>query len=311
MNGLQLSKQYYFDTARGELLRFFPDLYPRLAAGLVGNGSECFGYDDEISRDHDWGVDFFLWLTDEDADRIDDLRKWKQTLFEKTPPPFVRNRSAYGAVINVMTAKTFYRQLIGCEGCPSTLQEWVRAPEENLAMCVNGEVFEDNAGEFTEIRNEILHYIPEDLRKKRIATRCMLIAQTGQYNHLRMAKRGDFVTARTALSRFHEHVIALVFLLNKTYRPYYKWAWRAMGELPVLGRQIAPLLQQLALSSMGPENMYRQAELVESICALLIQELQRQGLATSGESFMTVQGEQIQASIENQTLRTLPTQYEI
>ncbi len=107
MNGLQLSKQYYFDTARGELLRFFPDLYPRLAAGLVGNGSECFGYDDEISRDHDWGVDFFLWLTDEDADRIDDLPKWKQTLFEKTPPPFVRNRSAYGAVINVMTAKPF------------------------------------------------------------------------------------------------------------------------------------------------------------------------------------------------------------
>jgi hypothetical protein len=84
-----------------------------------------------------------------------------------------------------------------------------------------------------------------------------------------------------------------------------------MGELPVLGRQIAPLLQQLALSSMGPENMYRQAELVESICALLIQELRRQGLATSDESFMTAQGEQIQASIENQTLRTLPTQYEI
>jgi len=265
LNGLELSKQYYFNTAKSELQRYFPDLYPRLAAGLVGNGSECFGYDDEISRDHDWGVDFYLWLTDADAGRIDDLARWKQRLFQETPPPFVRNRSAYGAVINVMTAKTFYKQLIGTDGCPATLQEWVRAPEENLAMCVNGDVFEDNAGEFSEIRRKLLEYIPEDLRKKRLATRCMLIAQTGQYNHLRMAKRDDYVTARTALNRFHDHVIAMVFLLNRKYRPYYKWAWRAMCELPLLGKEIAPLLKELSLSPMGPDNTYRQADLVESI----------------------------------------------
>ncbi|MBQ8975390.1 MAG: DUF4037 domain-containing protein [Oscillospiraceae bacterium] len=311
MNGLQLSRQYYFDTAQPDLQIYFPDLYPRLAAGLVGNGSECFGYDDEISRDHDWGVDFYIWVSDDDADRIEDLKSWKQRLFIANPPRFSRHPSAYGAAINAMTAKTFYRQLIGCEGCPSTLQEWVRAPEENLAMCVNGEVFEDNLGEFSAIRKQLLGYLPDDLRKKRIAAKCMLIAQTGQYNHTRMANRGDFVAARTALSKFSDHVIALVFLLNKKYRPYYKWAWRAMSELPVLGKDTAPLLRELAVSPMGSDQTGLQAQIVEQICRLLIAELQRQGLANSSESFMTAQGEEIQASIQNPALKGLPTQYEI
>jgi hypothetical protein len=55
MNGMALSRRYFSDVADPRLKIEFPDLYGRMASGLVGNGSECFGYDDEISRDHDWG----------------------------------------------------------------------------------------------------------------------------------------------------------------------------------------------------------------------------------------------------------------
>ena len=62
MKGLELSRALFRDRAEKELKARFPELFGRLAFGLVGNGSECFGFDDEISRDHDWGADFYVWL---------------------------------------------------------------------------------------------------------------------------------------------------------------------------------------------------------------------------------------------------------
>ena len=59
---LDLTEAYVRDVALPNLDLQAPELMPYVALGLVGNGSECFGYDDEISRDHDWGGGRFLCL---------------------------------------------------------------------------------------------------------------------------------------------------------------------------------------------------------------------------------------------------------
>ena len=50
MQGLELAKRYYEEVGRPMLERDFPELLPRLAAGLVGEGSECLGFDDGFRR---------------------------------------------------------------------------------------------------------------------------------------------------------------------------------------------------------------------------------------------------------------------
>ena len=65
MKGLELSKKYYDTYGIRMITTQFPELVTQTAAGLVGYGSECFGFDDEISTDHDYGPSFCIWLPQE------------------------------------------------------------------------------------------------------------------------------------------------------------------------------------------------------------------------------------------------------
>lgn len=311
MKALELTRSYWEQTAAPALQHSFPTLYPRVAAGLVGNGSECFGFDDEQSMDHDWGVDFFLWVTEADRDALPDLIRWKQSLFAQQPPPAARDRTAYGGTVSCMTVGEFYESLTGFPGAPEDVLDWRLAPEENFALAVNGAVFYDGAGAFSAVRRSLLDYYPEDLRRKKIAARCAAIAQTGQYNFARMVRREDWVTVHTVLERFSQEVMGLVFHLNRVYRPYYKWVWRRLGELPVLGVETASLLLELTLIEGRDESAQqtRQA-LIDRICALLTSELRRQGLSHEQDDFLLTHAEAVQRTIRNEALRLLPVQYE-
>ena len=67
MNGLELSRSYYNECGKPMLEREFADLLPYLAVGFVGSGSEHFGFDDEISRDHDIEPGFCIFRPGEDV----------------------------------------------------------------------------------------------------------------------------------------------------------------------------------------------------------------------------------------------------
>ncbi|MBQ3823571.1 MAG: hypothetical protein II808_00035, partial [Clostridia bacterium] len=67
MKGLDVCREYFNAYGLPMLRRDFPDLLAVSAAGLAGSGSECFGYDDEISRDHDFEPGLCLFLPGEDV----------------------------------------------------------------------------------------------------------------------------------------------------------------------------------------------------------------------------------------------------
>ena len=66
MRGLELSRGYFEAFGRPMLESQFPEILPYLAAGLIGSGSECLGFDDETSTDHDFEPGFLIFLPGEE-----------------------------------------------------------------------------------------------------------------------------------------------------------------------------------------------------------------------------------------------------
>jgi len=284
MKGLELAEQYYQAFGAAMIRQQFAADAPRIAAGLAGPGSECFGFDDELSRDHDWGPAFCLWLSDEDHERIGaDL----QRAYAELPATFMGfgpRRASPGEEwrVGVSRTTTFFRKFTGLDRPPATLPEWLRIPEHALAACTNGKVFCDPLSDFTRWRQALLNYYPEDVRLKKIASLCITIAQSGQYNFARSMRRQEMFSASYSVVKFCADAIALVFLLNRRYAPFYKWLHRAVQDLPIMGREVHERIGAL-LKAVEPE---KQAEIMEVVSVLLADELRRQGLSDSPSDFL-------------------------
>ena len=258
----------------------FPELLPHLAAGLFGSGSECFGFDDEVSRDHDFEPGFCLFLPGED---IVDRRTafLLERAYAKLPKEFrgVRRplmQPVGGARRGVLRTEEFFLEKTGSpDGLLSTAQ-WLQLPEQALAEATNGEVYFDNRGDVTRIR-QALACFPEDVRRKKLAGQLLMMAQAGQYNYRRCIAHGEPAAAQLAVCEYVKSTMAAVFLLNRRYRPYYKWSFRAMRRLPKLPL-LAELLEYLLTTGNEAETAGEKYDVIESIASDVIAELMEQGL---------------------------------
>lgn len=301
MKGLDLAEAYYRDIGASMIRERFGAYAERIATGLAGPGSECFGFDDEISRDHDWGPGFCLWLTDDD-DKV--IGKALQSAYEKLPAVFQGfgpRQASPGEEWREGVARTnaFFLRFTGLHQPPATLQEWLRIPEHALATCTNGKIFSDPLGDFTRWRDALLNYYPEDIRLKKIASLCITIAQTGQYNFSRSVKRNEVYSAAYSALKFATDAISLVFLLNRRYAPFYKWLHRAVKDLPLLGS----LVHERVAALLQSEDAAEKAQIMESVAGLLINEIRRQGLSDSPSDFLLDHAPIVHSRITDPQLR--------
>lgn len=298
MKGLSLSRALFDECIRPRLETDAPQLLPLIAAGLVGEGSECFGFDDEQSRDHDWGAGLCLWLPDDaPEDAFAALDAALDTLPERFRgvPLRLRARGRTG----VFRVGDFYRGLIGRADAPETADDWLAIPEPSLAAATNGAVFYDGAGAFGTVRARLLAHYPEDVRRYRLAQCAALAGQTGQYNYARCLLRGETAAAQLIRGRFLENAAALVFLLNRRFRPFYKWTFRAMRALPLLGAETDAAAVRLSSLPDGPEA----AALFEEIASGIVAELRRQGLTDGASDFLMDHVGALLGGVKDETLR--------
>lgn len=319
MKGLDLYQEYYMEYGIPMIDEKFTEYAGRIAVGVVGPGSECYGFDDSISIDHDFGPSFCMWLTDHDYEMIG---KDLEIAYADLPEYFMGHKriisSHGGGRVGVFRIGDFYKKYTGKKDGSLTLSEWIHIPENLLAEATNGRVFRDDLGEFSKIRSILLNYYPEDVRIKKIASRAAAIAQSGQYNYSRSMRRKEIVAARFAIDEFIKNTISMVYLLNKEYQPYYKWAHRGMENLIVLP-EARNMIEELVLLPVqidawkGQSDYWnyslntndRAVELMENLCDLIANELFRQELTEVKDTFLENHIASIMSKIENMRIRSM------
>lgn len=264
VSGLKLARAFWTQMGKPMIAAKYPQYAGRIAAGLVGHGSECYGFDDAYSQDHDFGPRFCLWLTDEDYAAIGEQL---EADYEALPRKFsvdaqgrvtfeAHARSdASGAFPSAGAGSTvtpraqganrrdgvfrigdFFESITGYHTAPAQTapHEWLMLQESTLAAATNGEVFADPTGLFSKTRQGFKN-MPDDVRLALISKRLGMIAQAGQYNLPRSLKRGDGAAAWLSIHEFVQATASLVFLVNVPmvvgYMPYYKWQFAALRKL--------------------------------------------------------------------------------
>ena len=307
MNGLELSRAFFEECGRPMLSEQFPALMPYLAAGLFGSGSECFGYDDDVSRDHDFEPGFCLFLPEESV--VDRRTAFLlERAYSKLPRTFrgvVRPvlQPVGGARRGVFRTTDYFQKLIGSPDGLLDLRAWLSIPEQALAEATNGEVYFDSLGEITRIRDALLYY-PEDVRRKKLAGHLLLMEQAGQYNYARCLSHGETGAAQLAAGEFVTSAMSAVFLLNRRYQPYYKWRFRALREQETLS-ELAQPMEQILTTGNDVESAKRKALQIDRICSAIRSELAAQALSDVQAEDLERHAYAVNDTIENAELRNL------
>lgn len=296
LSGMEIARLYYESYGRSMLEEKYSDYADRIAVGLVGEGSECLGFDDETSWDHDFGPGFCMWLTGDDYEKIGAALQADYDALPKELPgiPARKTMETGSGRVGVFCMDDFFRKYVGVPDVPERGQQsfWLNVSREALRTVTNGEVFADPLGEFTARRRRFSRY-PEAVRLQKLALRLGEMAQTGQYNYPRMVKRDDKGASFMCLAGFVEAAVDGAYLLNNIYPPFYKWKFRGMEEFRCLGT-LGVLIEELLEMQDRPDEA---AALIEKICGDFVQELRRQGLSSSDESFLDAQKAEVMKAL--------------
>jgi hypothetical protein len=271
IKGLELSRRFYAEIVSPWLGREFPDL--RHAAALIDSGSELLGFDDEMSRDHDFCARVQLFV-DEDVFRS--LGATVLSRFVEIAPasflgaPATAGRKSRGEGLRderhgleLWTLRGALRHWLAIDlDTPLDGLAWLGLAEQRLLSVTAGAVFRDDSGALTQLR-ERFAYFPRDVWLYKLACQWRRIAEEQAFVG-RTGFVGDELGSRVIAARLVRDAMRMAFLINRQYAPYPKWFGSAFLRLP----NTADLATVLVRVLEAPGWPARDAALAESYLAL-------------------------------------------
>jgi hypothetical protein len=244
-DGIGLARDYYEDVVAPVLLTRWPRL--QYAAARLGSGSDVLGLDDEISRDHDWGLRLTLLVESDQIGAVSSLLEEQlppgygglPTRFALTHDPIVRQRA------EVCTAEAFVASHLGLDATGAmTSLDWLCLTGQSLLEVTAGQVFRDDLGMLTGLRRKLAWY-PGDVWRYVVAAEWIRLAEDLPLLG-RAGQRGDDLGSRVIGARMVDTAMHLAFLLCRRWPPYPKWRGTVFTQLPVAGELLPPLTAVLA-----------------------------------------------------------------
>ncbi len=287
--GLQLAQSFYEQAFLPIFSKYAPECLDKMAVGLVGEGSDCFGFDDTVSQDHDFGPGLCIWLTHEDYETYGEQLSELYQILPQEFNGYQRHIVIENGRVGVFDMDRFFARFTGYSKAEdiADIQSLLSIPDEALATVTNGAVFADPAGEFSARRTNFYQICPEEYWQVKIANSLLQLGQYGQYNYARSMKRGDYVTAQVALYKYIEELYRLVHYVNHVFPPYYKWLkkssarFECLGVLSSLTEALADYADQRSVwkeNSAEAESQDVVCRIIEYIALLILDELKKRGI---------------------------------
>jgi hypothetical protein len=276
INGLALNQHFYEEVVAPILKSHFPGL--AYSAALIGWGSEVLGYDDALSTDHNWGLRFQLFLSEEDYEKyrhsIDDV------LIERLPSEFRGWPTAFKIVANddqrdaasslkhveVETISKYFSRYLGCDPYSELkAADWLTFAEHKLLAITSGKVFHDGLNELERIRGKFGYY-PKDIWLYMLDAQWVKIfeeqAFVGRCGHV-----GDELGSALIAARQVKNLMRLCFLMERKYAPYSKWFGTAFKRL-ACAQELTPLFMQVMQAQKWSERQEFLARAYETVARL-------------------------------------------
>ncbi|MGE5289419.1 MAG: DUF4037 domain-containing protein [Micromonosporaceae bacterium] len=241
--GGELARQFHVDVVEPLLTGAMPRL--RYAAGRLGSGSDVLGFDDEMSRDHDWKCRLTLLVDGPDRDAVPQI----SGLLERELPEADRGLPVRFPVtwnpsvshkIEVATVAGFAASRLGIDPTAGlSVLDWLILTGQSVLEVTAGPVFTDRTVELAQVR-AMLRWYPPDIDRYVLAAGWQRLSQEMPMVG-RTAERGDEFGSRLLSARLAGDLMWLAFALSRQWPPYAKWRGTAFQALPVAADLGGPL----------------------------------------------------------------------